>query len=114
MYIQYPTTMTPDLPVVGGISPEVLHRNHPPSVDILQKILAYHPQHYDPLVAILARERVWGERIELLLKDIFIENFYQYNPFDFFSLLMPEALSDKINELSEDKEWKNTWDEVAG
>jgi len=25
---------------------------------------------------------------------------------------MPEALSDKINELSEDEEWKNEWDEV--
>ena len=114
VYIQYPTTMTPELPIVWGIPPDALHRQHSPSVLILQKVLSHHPQHYEPLVAILARERVWGERIELLLKDVFLDNDSQYNPFDFFSLLMPEALSDKIKELSEDKEWKNEWDEVIG
>jgi len=114
MYIQYPTTFTPELPVVWGISPDALHRQHPPSVLILQKVLAHHPQHYDPLVAILAKERVWGKRIELLLKDIFLDNYSYYNPFDFFPLLMPEALSDRINELSEDEEWKDAWDEVVG
>ena len=114
MYIQYPTTMTPDLPVVWGISPDTLHRHHPPSVLILQKVLAHHPEYYESLVAILAKERVWGERIELLLKDIFLDIYSSYSPFDFFPLLMPDAVLDRINELSEDKEWKNTWDEVAG
>ena len=113
MYVQYPTEMAPELPLVWGIPPEALHRHNPPSVLILQRVLAYHPQHYDPLVAILARESVWGKRIELLLKDIFIEDFSQYNPFDFFPLLIPEALADKINELSEDKDWKAEWDEVV-
>ena len=112
MYVQYPIDTAPELPLVWGILPEALHRNNPPSVLILQRVLAHHPQHYDPLVAILAKERVWGERIELLLKDIFLDNYSYYNPFDFFALLMPEALSDKIKELSEDKEWKNEWDEV--
>jgi len=105
--------MTPELPIVWGIPPDVLHRLHPPSVLILQKVLAHHPQHYDPLVAILAREKVWGKRIELLLKDIFLDEYSHYNPFDFFPLLMPEALAARVKELREDEEWRNAWDEVV-
>ena len=114
MFIQYPDNPTPELPLVWGIPPNALHRENPLSVLILQKVLAHHPQHYDSLVAVLAREKVWGKRIELVLGEIFLDTTSHYNPFDFFPLLMPDALAGRIEELSKDEEWRVEWDEVVG
>ena len=112
MWIQYPETLTPELPIVWGIRPENLHRYDPEATAILQLVLAHHPDHYDVFVAVIAAQSVWGKRLPLLLKDIFLDNYQFYNPHDFFGLLIPDALKDRIEEFSKDKEWKNDWNDI--
>ena len=76
MWIQYPETLTPELPIVWGIRPENLHRYDPEATAILQLVLAHHPDHYDVFVAVIAAQSVWGKRLPLLLKDIFLDKAY--------------------------------------
>ena len=108
MWINNPDIPKPELPVVWGILPESLHRYDSNAVLILQWVLSHHPQHYESFVAILASNSVWGKRIVHLLKDIFLDGSF-YNPHDFFQILIPDALRERIDEFSLDEDWKNEW-----
>jgi len=108
MWIDNPDITNPELPVVWGIPPEGLHRYDSNAIVILQWVLSHHPQHYEPFVAILAANSVWGKRIVLLLRDIFLDISF-YNPQDFFQILIPDEIRERIDEFSKNEEWKSEW-----
>ena len=111
MWIANPDNLQPELPTVWGVTPEALHRGDSEAVQVLQFLLSHHPQHYDFFVSFLATESVWGKRIPLVLKEL-ISDEASYDPQEFFNLMIPGNLHDRIIELSEDDDWKQNWDSV--
>ena len=97
--------------VVWGISPEVLTLYDSTAEQILSFIAAHHPDHYSSFVALMMREQVRGEKIKILLGDIFTA--MPYNPMVFLRLLIPGAISQRIEELSQDEDWQLEWDRVS-
>ena len=112
MWVANPENPNPELPIVWGILPEALHRHDPETIVILKFILSHHPQHYEAFVALLAAEAVWGKRIALLLRDIFLDIDF-YNPQDFFNLMFSGKIQERIIELSGDSHWKDNWEYMS-
>ena len=97
--------------VVWGVSPEVLTLYNSAAEQILRFVAAYHPDHYSSFVAIMMTEGVRGEKITMLLGEVFAA--YPYNPMTFLMLLVPGAITQRIEELGEDEEWQLEWKRLS-
>jgi hypothetical protein len=97
--------------VVWGVSPEVLTQYNSAAEQILRFVAAHHPDHYSSFVAIMMTEGVRGEKITMLLEEVFAVN--PYNPMTFLMLLVPGAITQRIEELGEDEEWQLEWNRLS-
>jgi len=97
--------------VVWGVSPEALTLHNSEAEQILRFVAAYHPDHYSSFIAIMMMEGVRGEKIKILLEEVFTTN--PYNPMTFLMLLVPGAIAQRIEELGEDEEWDLEWNRLS-
>jgi len=97
--------------VVWGVSPEALTLHNSDAEQILRFVAAYHPDHYSSFIAIMIMEQVRGEKIKILLEEVFTTN--PYNPMTFLMLLVPGAIAQRIEELGEDEEWDLEWNRLS-
>ena len=97
--------------VVWGVSPEVLTLHNSGAEQILRFVAAHHPDHYSSFIAIMMMEQVRGEKIKILLEDVFTAN--PYDPMPFLMLLVPGAITQRIEELGQDEEWDLEWNRLS-